>query len=125
MSIEETLIQKAKEVAKPVTLSTKASAGNVGAALITEAGNIYTGICIDTCCSMGFCAEHNAIGSMLTQGEKNIVTIVAVNSEGKIYAPCGRCREFISQISEYNLNTKVLLDGGRTSSIAQLLPELW
>jgi cytidine deaminase len=42
---------------------------------------------------MGFCAEHAAIASMLTAGESKIMTIVAVNCEGAILPPCGRCRE--------------------------------
>ena len=47
-------------------------AGQVAAALMTKSGNIYTGICIDTACSLGMCAERNAIAHMLTCGESEI-----------------------------------------------------
>ena len=35
------------------------------AALITKAGNIYVGVCIDTDCTLGMCAERNAIANMI------------------------------------------------------------
>ena len=41
------------------------TAGGVSAALLTASGNIFTGICIDTHSSLGFCAEHAAIAEML------------------------------------------------------------
>ena len=41
---------------------------DVGCALITDQDNVYSGVCIDTGSGMGFCAEHNAIGSMITAG---------------------------------------------------------
>ncbi|MCU9602113.1 hypothetical protein OEV75_13000 [Caldibacillus kokeshiiformis] len=49
-------------------------------------------------CSIGFCAEHSAITAMVTAGERKIAKIVAVYEDGSILPPCGRCREFISQI---------------------------
>lgn len=54
------LYQRAKGVLNPRKLSDAAEAGGVGAALLSESGRIYTGVCIDTACSMGFCAEHAA-----------------------------------------------------------------
>ncbi|MGV9104137.1 MAG: hypothetical protein ACOC38_06155 [Promethearchaeia archaeon] len=55
--------------------------GNVGSALVTDKGNIHRGVCIDTSSNMGFCAEHNAIGSMITAGEHRIEKIVAVHRD--------------------------------------------
>ena len=46
---------------KPKMVSGYIEAGQVAAALMTKSGNIYTGICIDTACSLGMCAERNAI----------------------------------------------------------------
>ena len=90
--------------------------GDVGAALLTDRGNIYVGVCIDTGSGIGFCAEHSAIAAMVTAGEFNITTIVAVwkDEEGStvILPPCGRCREFIRQVSETNLDTAVILKTG-------------
>jgi cytidine deaminase len=97
----------------------------VKSALVTEKGNIYVGVCIDTASSLGFCAEHNGIGNMVTHGESKILTIVAVNWGGKILAPCGRCREFMYQIDPHNAETRVLLSHGKVMKLQELLPEHW
>ena len=122
---DQQLIQLAKKTLNPRKLSPHSDAGGVASALVTNKGNVYVGVCIDTNCSMGYCAEHNAIGTMVTNGESRIVTIVAVDWDGEIISPCGRCREFIFQIDEGNSETRVLLKGDRFVTIAQLLPEHW
>ena len=119
------LVQLAQKTLNPRKLSQYSDAGGVASALVTDKGNVYVGVCIDTNCSMGYCAEHNAIGTMVTNGESRIITIVAVDWEGRIISPCGRCREFIFQIDEGNSETRVLLKGDRAATIAQLLPEHW
>ena len=86
----EALTQIARQTLNPRQLTEDSSAGSVAAALITDQGNVYTGVCIDTPCSMGFCAEHAAIAAMITAGESRIEKIVAVNDEAGIVAPCGR-----------------------------------
>ena len=100
--------------------------GDVGCALVTDKGNIYLGVCIDTSSSMGFCAEHNAIGSMVTAGEDKIEKIVAVwkDDQGDVFvlSPCGRCRAFIYQINEANLQTDVVLDKDKVVKLKELLP---
>ena len=56
----EALVRAAEETLNPRALSDSAEAGSVAAALVTDRGNVYRGVCIDTPCSMGFCAEHAA-----------------------------------------------------------------
>lgn len=102
-------------------------AGSVSCALLTDKGNIFTGVCIDTSSSMGFCAEHNAIGSMITSKEYKIKKIVAVwrdknTGEAYIFSPCGRCREFMYQINKENLDTEVILDKKKSVKLKELLP---
>lgn len=58
-------------------LSRIATAGTVAAALLTDKGNVYTGVCIDVPAGMGFCAEHAAAAAMITAGESKIVKMVA------------------------------------------------
>lgn len=124
MTFEELYI-KAKAVINPRQLSKYASAGEVGAAILSECGNIYTGVCIDTACSMGFCAEHAAAATMITQGENRVLKMIAVGSDGSIMPPCGRCREFISQIHDENLSTEVMVDNGVIVTLKDLLPHDW
>nr|MDQ6936450.1 hypothetical protein [Actinomycetota bacterium] len=82
--------------------------------------------CIDTASGTGFCAEHAAIAAMVTAGEHRIVKIVAVwrDADGALYVlpPCGRCREFIRQVHEANLDTEVVLGRAATAPLRELLP---
>ena len=119
------LYQQAKMVINPRRLSPEAEAGGVSAALLTESGKVYTGVCIDTACSMGFCAEHAAAAAMITAGENRVVKMIAVNWDGKILPPCGRCREFISELHPDNLDAKVMVREGTVVSLRELLPYDW
>ena len=47
------LYQAAKAAANPKRLSQWAESGGVAAAILTEEGHVYTGVCIDVACSMG------------------------------------------------------------------------
>ena len=94
----DTLYARAKEVLRPRQVSSLIDAGGVAAAVESVSGKVYVGICVDTACSLGVCAERNAIFSMLTAGEDAIRRIVAVDQNGKVMAPCGSCRELMAQL---------------------------
>lgn len=124
MTFDE-LYSAAKSVINPRKLSEYAEAGGVGAAILTESGRIYTGVCIDTACSMGFCAEHAAAATMITAGESRVLKMIAVGWDGDIMPPCGRCREFIGQLHDENLATEVMVGEGVIVTIRELLPYDW
>jgi len=86
----EALYEMARAVLNPRRLSESAEAGGVGAALLADDGQVYTGVCIDTGSSMGFCAEHAAAGAMVTAGANRVLRMVAVLWDGSVIAPCGR-----------------------------------
>lgn len=119
------LINEAKKLATKRKLSEYASCGHVGCALLTKSGNIYTGICIDSNCALGNCAEYAAIADMLKNNESEIDKIVAYSAKGTIYAPCGRCRELIRMINDKNLDTNVMVDENKTYKLKDLLPEMY
>ena len=96
-------------------------AGGVGAAALSASGEIFTGICIDSPCGLGFCAEHAAIAEMLKHRQTRIVAVIAVNSKGSVVAPCGRCRELIHQVDDANWDTAVILDDAIVT-LRDLLP---
>ena len=50
------LIEAARAVCGEFRLAEDFTAGSVGAALLTAGGHIYTGVCIDLACGLGFCA---------------------------------------------------------------------
>jgi len=121
----ELLVAEAKKHVGKFPLSEEGlTAGAVAAALLTEKGNVYTGICLDLSCGVGFCAEHAAIASMLLHRETVIKKIVAVNSN-RILPPCGRCRELMDQVDRRNGECDVLLPNGTTQKLRELLPYSW
>jgi len=118
------LIAAAKSVLGEFELSKEFSAGSVGAAIQTSKGNIYTGVCIDLGCGLGFCAEVAAISEMLKHRETHITAIVAVTKNG-IISPCGRCREMIVQVDRRNVDCSVMVSENNIMTLRQLLPNHW
>ncbi len=116
------LIAAAASVARLYEPSGELACGSVGAAALAASGEIFTGICLDTRCSLGFCAEHAAVAEMLKHRQSRILAIVAVTWRGTILPPCGRCRELIRQLDPANWSTKVILPGGIIATLADLLP---
>lgn len=127
MDIWDTLYKKAKEVQRGRVISPFVDAGGVAAAIMTRSGSIYVGVCIDTCCSLGMCAERNAIANMITSGESEITKVVAVMSDGSVGSPCGACRELMMQLSKDSANIEILtdLDKKATVTLGELMPDWW
>lgn len=112
----------ARAVVNPKKISEQMCSGGVGAAVITKKGNIYTGVCIDTDCSLGMCAERNALSTMITNGEFEIVMVAAVDKKGKVLPPCGACREFMMQLNN-SADIEVLVDNkGTVVLLKDLMP---
>ena len=123
----KTLYDAAVKVQNPRIVSPFIEAGGVAAAILTKKGNIYVGVCIDTCSTLGMCAERNAIANMLTNGESRIDKVVAVMPDGKVGPPCGACREYMMQLDENSGEIEILLDleTKKTVKLADLIPDWW
>jgi len=119
---DEQLIAVATSLAGEFRTSEQCVAGGVAAALVTAAGHVYTGICVDTGSSLGFCAEHAAVAEMLKARESAVATIVAVTGTKQIIAPCGRCRELIWQLDRSNRTSRVIMSNGVAIPLSDLLP---
>lgn len=117
------LIGSALEVLDPRRISEDIEVGGVAAALVTDKGNVYRGVCIDTACSMGFCAEHAAIAAMVTAGERRVEKIVALDWDKKVLPPCRRCREFLMQLG--NPDCQVMVGENTAVPLKELLPHYW
>ncbi len=126
--IWDELYNTAKKVLNPRKVSSIIEAGGVSAAIEAETGKIYVGVCVDSACSLGICAERNAIFNMITNGEYKIKKIIAINSEGKVIPPCGACRELMSQLmpSDYK-KIEIMLDYEKCKivTLGDLTPEWW
>ncbi len=119
------LIKMAYDVQGLRKLPNGLDSGEVGVALVTKDGSVYTGINIEFYCSLGHCAECSAISEMLKDNKTEIEMIVAVDRE-KVLPPCGRCRELMMQVCADGKNIKVVLgDDGSYKLLGELIPNYW
>lgn len=127
MSVWQELYNAAQKVQQGRTISPFIEAGGVAAAILTRAGNIYVGVCIDTASTLGMCAERNAMANMITHGESQIDKVVAIMPNGKAGSPCGACREFMMQLDRDSGDIEILLDleTEKTIRLKELLPDWW
>ena len=122
------LYAAAKAVQNGRKISEYVEAGGVAAAILAVSGRIYTGVCVDTCSTLGICAERNAIFNMITNGEQNIQKVLAIMPNGKTGAPCGACRELMVQLMpESYQHIEIMLDykTERIMTLGELTPEWW
>ncbi len=126
--IWEEMYEAAKAVLAPKTISDYVTAGEVSAAVLSKSGKIYTGVCIDTCSTLGICAERNAVFNMITNGEYEIDRILCIPpNEGK-GAPCGACRELMVQLMPASYkDISIMLDykAGKVIKLGDITPEWW
>ena len=124
----EPMYAAAKAVQGERKISEYVTGGEVAAAIRSKSGKIYTGVCIDTCCTLGVCAERNAIFNMITNGEHEIDKVLCIMPDGSSGAPCGACRELMVQLmpGKYH-DIEIMLDyaTGRTVRLGEITPEWW
>lgn len=122
------MFEAAKAVQNGRKISEFVEAGEVAAAVLSSSGRIYTGVCVDTCCTLGICAERNAIFNMITNGEQEIKKVLAIMSDGKAGPPCGACRELMVQLMPDGYrDIEVMLDyeTGEVVTLGELTPRWW
>ncbi len=122
------MYEAAKAVQNDRKISDYVSAGCVAAAILSDSGKIYTGVCVDTCSTLGICAERNAIFNMITNGENRISKVLAVMEDGSCGAPCGACRELMVQLmpGQYH-DIEIMMDyqTGKITTLGELTPQWW
>ncbi len=122
------LYDAAKKLLNPREVSKLIEAGGVSAAVESISGKIYVGVCVDTACTLGVCAERNALFNMITNGENAIKRVIAIDRDGKALPPCGACREFMTQLmpDEYR-KIEIMLDyeNNRVVTLGELTREWW
>ena len=127
-SIWDEMYAAAKVVQNERRVSDYVTCGEVSAAILSRSGKIYTGICVDTCSTLGICAERNAIFNMLTNGEQEIDKVLALLPDGSSGAPCGACRELMVQLMPKTYkDVEIMMDykTGRTVRLGEITPEWW
>lgn len=95
----------------------------VGAALITRSGRIFTGVNVENAAyPAGICAERTAIFKAITAGEKDYIAMAVVTENGG--TPCGSCRQVMAEFS-LEMSVIVLDETGKIvldTTVADLLP---
>lgn len=122
------MLRAAKAVQNGRKISDYTEAGGVAAAIVSSSGKMYVGVCVDTCSTLGICAERNAIFNMITNGEHEISKVVAVMPNGKSGAPCGACRELMVQLMpDRYKEIEVLMDFDTEDivTLSELTPKWW
>lgn len=95
----------------------------VGAALRTQSGRIFTGCNVENAAyPTGMCAERVAVFKAVSEGEREFDVIAVVTSNGG--SPCGGCRQVLA---EFGLQTVVLIADGegrlvKETTVGDLLP---
>ena len=103
-------------------------AGCVSAAIESSSGKIYTGVCIDTACGLGMCAERSALVSMISSGESHVRKVLCIMPDGRSGGtPCGACREFLMQLSPDSPQIEILTDieTFATVKLGEMVPDWW
>ncbi|EAX48236.1 cytidine deaminase [Thermosinus carboxydivorans Nor1] len=110
--------QKARELAY-----TPYSRFQVGAALLTKSGRVYTGCNVENASySLTICAERTAIFKAVSEGERDFIALAVVANAPEPLAPCGACRQVMV---EFAINRVILCntDGQRRElTLDELLP---
>lgn len=122
---KEELMQKAIEVSK--NSYSPYSKFPVGACLLTDKGNTYVGCNFENgSLGMTICAERNAIGTAIANGERRIKAIAIYSPNQDNCTPCGACRQVLHEFCEKDEELEVIVKIGeelKTYTLAQLLPE--
>ena len=124
---DKELIQKGKEAAIKGFRNDNLSC-NLAGAIHTNSGKLYTGINMHVHSSGGasICGERSAIMHLISQGERDINTVVAVwisrkykrNKEWGILPPCGICRHVMGQFG----NPWIIISKTRKVKLKELYP---
>jgi len=123
-------IEQLRELAKASAAVAYApySQFQVGAALMTKAGEIFTGCNVENASyGLAICAERNAVTTAVTAGVKpgDITELVIYIDREELFSPCGACRQFISEFmkSESKVTAFNMNGDSKTWTVAGLLPD--
>ncbi len=119
------LMDRAKEVSK--NSYSPYSKFAVGACLVTSNGKMYSGCNFENSSfGMTICAERNAVGSAIADGEREIKAIAIYSPNQKHCYPCGACRQVLNEFKApegLDVITEDENDELKISKLCELLPE--
>ncbi len=96
----------------------------VGAALLTRAGSVYTGVNVENAVfPLATCAERTAVVRAVAEGDTDFVALAVVTRDGG--SPCGSCRQVLREFNAGDLRVFIATPDGRYRErrLADLLPD--
>ena len=97
----------------------------VGVCLRTPKNKLYVGANVENAAyPQSQCAEASAIGTMIANGEQQIIEVVIFASGDSLCTPCGGCRQRLSEFAGNNTPVHIYGPDGlrKTLSLGDLLP---
>jgi len=117
--------RKLYEMAKDATKNSFApfSHFHVGAALLAEDGQIFTGCNVENSSyGVTICAERTALVKAVSEGVRNFTAIAIASQNGEAW-PCGVCRQMLYEFSpEMLVITGTDEDHLEVAALSELLP---
>jgi cytidine deaminase len=101
------------------------SSYQVGAAVLTDGGQIFAGCNVENAAyPQGACAEAAAIAAMIVAGERRIVAVLTVCPGDLLGTCCGGCRQRIREFAALDTPIYAANESGvqRIFSLEELLP---
>lgn len=123
----EELIEAAEDV-RPNTFSTFTDS-SVGAAILTDSGKIFSAPYFESVIQgLGTCAERNAVGSAVAEGEYKFKAVAVVGEQDEPITPCGACRQILGEfmeVAQHDITVIMRGQNGQTEieSLKDMLPE--
>lgn len=98
----------------------------VGAALLSSAGTVYTGVNVENASyGLTVCAERNAIFKAVSEGVTDVEKLAVAAESEKPVPPCGACRQVLGEFMKPDAS--IVMGGSgeniRVKTLQHLLPE--
>jgi cytidine deaminase len=131
MDLDQNTIDRLVQAARQAMLQAyvPVSGFPVGAALLTDTGEIYAGCNTESIIAgLGVCAERSAVDHAVIHGRRIFVAVAVASKREQPLFPCGACRQYLSEFAQKgNLDPMVYAVGAngeiRSASLSQLIPE--
>ncbi len=121
--IEKKLIEEAMKARK--FAQAKYSHFKVGAALLDETGQIYTGCNVESSSyGLTICAERVALTKALSEGSTSFKKIAIVTDTEELTPPCGACRQLLFDYApELEIVVSNIKGESKTFTMEEIFPE--
>lgn len=121
METNEELLNEAKKASKKAY--SPYSNFSVGACCLFKNGNKYTGSNVENISyGLTLCAERNALGAAISNGEKKGLVAIAVYSPNqKPCEPCGACLQWMAEFRADDEDVKIILESESGKAVEHYL----